>query len=325
MTKQRICTWVGTIAGALCLPSASATPTSVFFFAGDVNAGHGRHEQVFTGVKLAKAGTQVTMQVVVKANLAGSARFIDSSLGAVAGSSTFVQRWFAVSGVQNCSIPAAQNLLTTVLPAAQWNARVAGGISGTVFVVAEYSAAVQQFCLECTGCDCSGDFRCDFPQVQILISYDDIRCGSSAECNDGMFCNGLESCSGGICRNGTPPDCDDGVECTNDSCVNNTCVHSANDNLCPNDGLFCNGDEFCHATNDCMSTGDPCGGSLPPVCDETGESCVDCLLPVDFPGTTYACDDSLSRVKNNVLRFQFACPITLPLAGEVEINKLLVG
>jgi hypothetical protein len=37
-------------------------------------------------------------------------------------------------------------------------------------------------------------------------------------CSDGNACNGLENCLGGICATGIPLDCDDGNDCTADSC-----------------------------------------------------------------------------------------------------------
>ncbi|MFO1519920.1 MAG: hypothetical protein U1F57_09705 [bacterium] len=54
-------------------------------------------------------------------------------------------------------------------------------------------------------------------------------CGSSAECDDGNACNGIERCSGGICLPGTPLNCDDGDPCTDDVCdVAVGCLHTFN-------------------------------------------------------------------------------------------------
>ena len=52
--------------------------------------------------------------------------------------------------------------------------------------------------------------------------------GPEPECNNGMFCDGAESCDTAIgCVDGTPPDCDDGNECTLDACDTGAdeCVH----------------------------------------------------------------------------------------------------
>ncbi|HXU10955.1 MAG TPA: FG-GAP-like repeat-containing protein [Candidatus Binatia bacterium] len=43
-------------------------------------------------------------------------------------------------------------------------------------------------------------------------------CFAQSECDDGIFCNGVESCGGGSCHAGTPPSCDDGDVCTEDLC-----------------------------------------------------------------------------------------------------------
>jgi hypothetical protein len=66
-------------------------------------------------------------------------------------------------------------------------------------------------------------------------------------------------------------DCDDGVDCTDDSCDEGSCLNVANDANCPDDGLFCTGNEFCDAVNDCSSTGDPC--SAEETCYEVTDSC----------------------------------------------------
>ncbi|UCC32672.1 MAG: hypothetical protein JSU86_10385 [Phycisphaerales bacterium] len=70
---------------------------------------------------------------------------------------------------------------------------------------------------------------------------------------------------------GGDPDCDDGVDCTDDFCDGGACVFTPNDANCPDDGLFCNGTEFCDAALDCSSTGDPCKPGL--LCNETTTTC----------------------------------------------------
>lgn len=55
------------------------------------------------------------------------------------------------------------------------------------------------------------------------------RAGSVRDCDDGDFCNGLETCSPLTgCVPGTAPNCDDGLDCTVDSCdpIANDCVHT---------------------------------------------------------------------------------------------------
>lgn len=53
-------------------------------------------------------------------------------------------------------------------------------------------------------------------------------------------------------------ECDDGIACTVDDCVQGACRNTADDGACPDDGLFCNGTEYCQPGAGCVSTGDPC-------------------------------------------------------------------
>lgn len=74
-----------------------------------------------------------------------------------------------------------------------------------------------------------------------------LTCSSNSECDDGVFCNGEETCVGGTCQDGTPPNC-------------------------PDDGLFCNGSEVCdESSQGCGHSGDPCDGGT--VCNEVNDVC----------------------------------------------------
>jgi C1A family cysteine protease len=74
-----------------------------------------------------------------------------------------------------------------------------------------------------------------------------LTCTYDSDCDDGLYCNGAETCEAGACQEGTPPDCSD-------------------------DGLFCNGSEFCDEEADmCGHTGDPCGQGT--VCNEETDTC----------------------------------------------------
>ena len=78
---------------------------------------------------------------------------------------------------------------------------------------------------------------------------DNSACITDADCDDGLFCNGIETCSGdGACQPGTGP--------------------------CEEDGLFCNGEESCDEENGtCEHSGSPCPGHL--ECVEDSDQCVD--------------------------------------------------
>ena len=139
-------------------------------------------------------------------------------------------------------------------------------------------------------------------------------CLVDADCNDGQFCNGTETCDAmGVCQPGTAVICDDGVSCTIDSCSesSDTCFHTADDTVC-DDGLYCNGTETCDGVLDCQAGLDPCGGA---GCDDTLDACgcvsdPDCddavfcngveLCSGGFcaPGTPVACDDGVACTTN---------------------------
>jgi hypothetical protein len=90
------------------------------------------------------------------------------------------------------------------------------------------------------------------------FSLTTVGCEMDAECDDGLYCNGAETCSEGACQPGRPS--------------------------CPDDGLFCNGTEVCYEDSDaCGQTGDPCAAGT--ECDEVEDLCV---LPNCPSGT---CDE----------------------------------
>ncbi|MCP4601395.1 MAG: hypothetical protein GY847_12870 [Proteobacteria bacterium] len=77
---------------------------------------------------------------------------------------------------------------------------------------------------------------------------DSCECLVDGDCDSGDLCNGAESCdSFGQCQPGTPMDCDDGIECTSDSCSAGACQHDASDCECEIDE-HC--DDFDSCTND---------------------------------------------------------------------------
>ena len=102
---------------------------------------------------------------------------------------------------------------------------------------------------------------------------------TDALCDDGLFCNGVEQCDpSNTCQAGTPIDCDDGFNCTSDSCneAADTCNHTPDDALCQ-DGAFCNGAEICDPLAGCQA-GPPvdCSdgvGCTIDTCNETTDAC----------------------------------------------------
>jgi hypothetical protein len=135
-------------------------------------------------------------------------------------------------------------------------------------------------------------------------------CNENLDCNDGQFCNGVETCVASACQTGVSPTCGDGVACTADSCNEGTdgCDHVPNDAACDN-GLFCDGAEICDPGLGCQFGPDPCPGE---ECHEAIASCSECLVHADCndglacngqetcvagtcqPGTSTDCDDGVA-------------------------------
>ncbi len=114
----------------------------------------------------------------------------------------------------------------------------------------------------------------DSETIRIAVEEDTQPiCQSDADCDDGAYCNGFETCIGGECQPGTAPDCDDGVACTIDACdeQDGMCVNTPTDSFCDN-GLFCDGFETCDAQFGCLPGTGPCLGE---PCDELSASCVE--------------------------------------------------
>lgn len=124
---------------------------------------------------------------------------------------------------------------------------------------------------------------------------------NQAPCDDGLFCNGADTCSGGACAVHAGDPCaagaecnrtcdeaagtcaapagaactDDGNACTDDRCDGlGACAHPPNGAPC-DDGVFCNGADACAGGSCSVHAGDPCaaGGECNRTCDENAASC----------------------------------------------------
>lgn len=165
-----------------------------------------------------------------------------------------------------------------------------------------------------------------------------VQCTTNTHCNDGLVCNGQETCNGGVCQAGTPvtcttkrciggsnvggictsnANCPGGGTCVSETCseVYQGCAQCESDVTC-NDGLYCNGQETCNKSGRCVAgTAVACkrcnGGTFgvcqtnadcpagvtctaTGFCDETFDRCVQCLLTSHCPSdlvfcTTAAC------------------------------------
>ena len=123
-------------------------------------------------------------------------------------------------------------------------------------------------------------------------------------CDDGLFCNGVETCQGGACADGPDPctgiqACSETLDLCHDACTSNAeCI-----NLNASTALHCNGSETCDIPNGvCIAGTNPCGTGAncgerrctllpgnPPTCI-TNEDCAGgggtCTVvgPICFPG-----------------------------------------
>ena len=149
-----------------------------------------------------------------------------------------------------------------------------------------------EFCDALQGCQDNTD-PCVLPLICDEFNLRCVECLSDTQCNDGLFCNGVETCDPGTggCIAGTPPNCDDGVSCTVDSCAGATdaCVHTTDNGACAN-GQFCDGEETCDALEGCQP-------GTPPNCDDdvacTVDACNDAVDSCDHIADNAACNDGL--------------------------------
>lgn len=166
---------------------------------------------------------------------------------------------------------------------------------------------------ENTAVACPNDQSCD-PLLGGCV--DTVECVTDVDCDDGVFCNGDESCVNGRCDNGASPcnseadcdesldlcvecrsdaDCDDGLSCTTNTCDAGTGLCAREDLCLPDrrcietDGGTCvspSSDEFCTPLTVCGSCVRvfPCGW-----CFDAGAD--DCFAGDSDGPTSRACDD----------------------------------
>jgi hypothetical protein len=126
--------------------------------------------------------------------------------------------------------------------------------AGRIFSVIAMSCCASTAMMTC-GCGPSGDPP---PDPCSGVTCDD----------DGLFCNGVESCESGTCvSSGDPCGADETCDESTDACsVARACTTDAD---C-DDALFCNGSETCVA-GDCVAGMAPCPADE--TCDEENDAC----------------------------------------------------
>jgi hypothetical protein len=156
--------------------------------------------------------------------------------------------------------------------------------------------------------DCDGLIDCSDPDCAEDPFCLTSECDTDLDCDNNDICDGLEKCVEGECQPGLPLNCDDGDECTTDSCNPLTGCINIFEFSCPNcpeegtetqcqdekdndcdtyvdcDDPDCYDDPFCQEcqTNDDCDDGNVCNGI---------ETCVDFTCTT---GTPLNCDDGVA-------------------------------
>jgi len=128
-----------------------------------------------------------------------------------------------------------------------------------------------------SGRDCSDDNQCTVDSCDEIEDQcvNDSAAANGSPCDDGLFCNEGETCSGGVCSGGSPLDCADLDQCTVDSCDEdgNRGIHDQ----AATDGNACDDGSFCNVGENCLSG--ICQGGTPRSCSDdnqcTADSCDD--------------------------------------------------
>jgi Dictyostelium (slime mold) repeat len=141
----------------------------------------------------------------------------------------------------------------------------------------------------CTNDICDGAGACTHPN-------------NTASCTDNSVCTTTDQCSGGICVPGPDLDCDDGLQCTLDTCDDiNGCQH----NSTALNGTSCDDGDTC-TDNDTCSSGVCSGTQLPQNCDDGNPCTLDSCNPQggclnDPAGRDgFVCDDTNTCTNQDV-------------------------
>jgi len=129
------------------------------------------------------------------------------------------------------------------------------------------------------------------PLLRVTFQPPVAGCTADAECDDGLACNGTETCHplSHRCQAGAAMACDDGVPCTADACNEGSdlCEHTPADVLC-DDGNLCT-DDTCAATQGCRHENNAAACSDGDACT-TGDTCAAGACKA---GPALACDDGV--------------------------------
>lgn len=149
----------------------------------------------------------------------------------------------------------------------------------------------------CPGPDGDGDCAESCDESVDMCTLND---GLGQACDDGLFCNGADTCDGGgMCAThaGDPCPAPGGDADCNQSCDEGVdmCTAYDGDGAACDDGLFCNGPDSCLGGTCSTSVGDPCPGpdndpNCNESCDETADACT------AYDGDGAACMQGMSTM-----------------------------
>jgi hypothetical protein len=173
--------------------------------------------------------------------------------------------------------------------------------------------------------DCDGLVDCDDADCADHPRCGGTRCTSDEDCRDELVCNGDEVCGpDGRCQPGVPPDCNDGVTCTVDECVEagGLCLST------PDDGL-CAPDEHCDAALGCIADCDDdldgdgfiaarCGGD---DCDDTDRAINPAAAESCTGGDDEDCDGDADCDDVDCASLPTCCTPTGPEACDDDVDN----
>ncbi len=156
----------------------------------------------------------------------------------------------------------------------------------------------------CDDLDACTDDACDEDTQRCIHALNQNCCDQDADCDDGLYCNGLEICSSGqdgICLPGTPPNCDDLDPCTNDYCdeENAACRYEQIEGCCAtaedcDDGNECT-QNVCGPLNTCeyppAQAGIPCGNQSITECSASDACNAQGICEPNHADDGTPCDD----------------------------------
>lgn len=156
-------------------------------------------------------------------------------------------------------------------------------------------------CLSCGPPECAVCAKCINPGVTETCDNVDNNCDgnideephASASCDNGVYCDGAETCQDGSCQPGSDP-CYDGSNCTEDICdenaetCENPCIATGWQDPCCDDPA-CSADPVCEKEPECgdgyWDEGEICGEPGLEPCPDYAPlclNCTDCGIPVEL-------------------------------------------